>query len=313
MQNKNSSSLFPINRFHRENGVAGFIWRYIWGPTNLLLSFAPLAVLNFCQILGVVIYPVSRPLFRRYQRMIAYMIWGWWGFAVQKLCGLSVKVTGDDISGPENAIVICNHQEMSDIIVILCHAYNIGTVRRTTWMAKDVIRYVPGLGWGLAFLDTVFLKRNWSRDEAGIKATFAKIIENNLPIWMISFPEGTRITPAKLEKSREFARMRGLTPTQHVIMPRATGFYATVTGLRGHVSAVYSLTIGYHGRVPKLTEIIRGDVKEVGLHIRRIPIGEIPSERADISEWLLEEFRLKDRLLQQFVKDGSFPVSPKLP
>jgi 1-acyl-sn-glycerol-3-phosphate acyltransferase len=304
--------LFPLNRYHRESGIAGFVWSFIWGPLNVILSFAPLAVLNFCQMLGVVIWPFSRQAFRRYQRGIAYAVWGWWGFAVQKICGLKVVVTGDDISRPENAIVICNHQEMSDIIVILCHAYNIGTVKRTTWMAKDVLKYIPGLGWGMAFLDTVFLKRNWSRDEAGIKATFARIISNNLPVWMISFPEGTRVTPAKLAKSNEFARMRQLPPTKHVILPRATGFYATVTGLRSHVTAVYSLTIGYHGRVPKLTEIIRGDVKEVGLHIRRFPIDQIPADRSEISAWLMKEFQFKDRLLTEFKSRGCFPDQPSI-
>ena len=134
-----------------------------------------------------------------------------------------------------------------------------------------------------------------------------KISRNNLPVWMISFPEGTRVTPAKLAKSNEFARMRHLPPTEHVILPRATGFFATVTGLRSHVTAVYSLTIGYHGRVPKLTEIIRGDVKEVGLHIRRFPIDRIPGERSEISTWLMQEFQFKDRLLSEFKSRGSFP------
>lgn len=301
------SKIFPLNQFRREVGPASFVWKFIWGPINLFMSFAPLAILNVCQVLGLLIYPISVSTYRKYQRGIAFTIWGWWGFAAQRICGLRVKVSGDVLTEKENAIVICNHQGMSDIIVILCHAFNLGTVTRSTWMAKDVLRYVPGLGWGLAFLDTVFLKRNWAKDEAGIKATFSKIIENKLPIWMISFPEGTRISEDKMIRSREFARQRNQKPMEHVLMPRAMGFLASVAGLRGHISAIYSLTIGYPGRVPSLIEIIRGDIDEVGLHVRRIPIAEIPTDKAQAAQWLTDEFRIKDQLLDTFVRTGVFP------
>jgi 1-acyl-sn-glycerol-3-phosphate acyltransferase len=302
------SAMFPVNKFHRKTGWQRIAWSYIWGPTNIFLSFGPLLLLNFCQILGLVLYPFSKSAYRTYQRAIAFAIWGWWGFAVQRICGLEIVVSGDVIAEKENAIVICNHQEMADIIVILCFAFNQGTVTRTTWMAKNVIRYVPGLGWGLAFLDTVFLKRNWSRDEAGIRATFSKIIENKIPIWMTSFPEGTRISPEKIAKSQEFARKRNQPILRHVLTPRSLGFTATVTGLSGHVTAVYSLTIGYKGEVPGLTKIIRGDIKRVWLDVRRIPITEVPSEKHAGAQWLQHEFQVKDELLDYFHKHGSFPA-----
>jgi lysocardiolipin and lysophospholipid acyltransferase len=299
--------LFPLNKFHRQTGWQNLVWNYVWGPANILLSFGPLLLLNICQMLGLVLYPISKPAYRKFQRSIAFAIWGWWGFAVQRICGLEVVVSGDVISEKENAIVICNHQEMADIIVILCYAFNNGTVTRTTWMAKNIIRYVPGIGWGLSFLDTVFLKRNWARDEAGIRSTFSKIIENQIPIWMTSFPEGTRISSEKLAKSQEFARSRQQPVMNHVLSPRSLGFTATLTGLAGHVSAVYSLTIGYKDRIPGLAEIIRGDVKQVWLHVRRIPISEIPSEKVKSAKWLNQEFQIKDALLDFFRKHGSFP------
>lgn len=302
-------ALFPLNKFHRETGWQNLVWRYIWGPTNLLLSFGPLLILNFCQLLGLLIYPFSKNAYRKFQRGIAFAIWGWWGFAVQKICGLEVELSGEQITEKENAIVICNHQEMADIIVILCLAFNLGTVTRTTWMAKDVIKYVPGLGWGLAFLDTVFLKRDWARDEAGIRSTFSKIIENKIPIWMTSFPEGTRISPEKLAKSKEFSKKRNQPILNHVLSPRSLGFTATLTGLSGHVTAVYSLTIGYKGHMPGLANIIRGDIKKVWLHVRRIPIRDIPKEKHLSAQWLQSEFLVKDQLLEYFQKNGAFPLN----
>ena len=305
-------TLFPLNKFHRKTGWQSFVWRYIWGPTNLFMSFGPLLFLNFCQMFGLLIYPFSKNTYRKFQRGIAFAIWGWWGFAVQKICGLEVVISGDVITEKENAIVICNHQEMADIIVILCLAYKLGTVTRTTWMAKNAIRYGPGLGWGLAFLDTVFLKRNWARDEAGIKATFSKIIENKISIWMTSFPEGTRISPEKKAKSMDFARMHNQPVLNHVLNPRSLGFTSTLTGLSGHVTAVYSLTIGYKDNVPGLANIIRGDIKKVWLHVRRIPIGDIPKEKQLSAEWLQREFLVKDQLLDFFTKNAAFPLGRDL-
>ncbi len=302
------SALFPLNKFHRKTGWQSIVWSYIWGPTNLLLTFAPLLILNLCQMLGLLLYPFSKNTYRKFQRAMAFAIWGWWGFAVQRICGLEVVLSGDVIFEKENAIVICNHQEMADIVVILCFAFNLGTVDRITWMAKNVIRYVPGLGWGLAFLDTVFLKRNWARDEAGIRATFSKIIENQIPIWMTSFPEGTRISSEKIAKSKEFARKRHQPILNHVLSPRSLGFTATLTGLSGHVSAVYSLSIGYKDEVPSLTKIIRGDVKKVWLHIRRIPISEVPTDVDLGAQWLHQEFLVKDGLLDYFHKNSAFPL-----
>jgi len=299
--------LLPLNKFHRTSGWQNIVWNYVWGPINLILSFLPLLILNLFQILGLAIYPFSKSTYRKFQRGIAFAIWGWWGFAAQRICGLEIVVNDDVISEKENAIVICNHQEMADIIVILCYAFNLGTVSRTTWMAKNALRYVPGLGWGLAFLDTVFLKRNWARDETGIRSTFSKIIEYKIPIWMTSFPEGTRMSPEKLAKAKDFARQRNLPVLNHVLNPRSLGFTATLTGLSGHVSAIYSLTIGYKDEVPSLTKIIRGDIKKVWLHVRRIPIAEIPSEKVQGGQWLRQEFLLKDELLEFFKKNDAFP------
>ena len=301
-------ALFPLNKFHKQSGWQNLVWRYIWGPTNLLISFGPLLILNIWQILGLSIYPFSRSVFETFQRGIAFAIWGWWGFAVQKICGLEIVVTGDVITEKENAIVICNHQAMADIIVIICYAFKLGTVSRTTWMAKNVIRYIPGIGWGLAFLNTIFLKRNWARDEAGIRTTFSKITENKFPIWMTSFPEGTRISSEKIAQSKEYASKRSQPILQHVLAPRSLGFTATITGLSGHVSAVYSLTIGYKDGIPPLTKFIRGDVKKVWLHIRRIPISEVPGDKTQGARWLHNEFKTKDDLLDYFQKHSSFPV-----
>lgn len=46
---------------------------------------------------------------------------------------------------------------------------------------------------------------------------------------------------------------------------------------------------------------------EVHMHLRRIPIEEIPSSDSDIAPWLIDAFQLKDQLLTDFITNGHFP------
>lgn len=199
--------------------------------------------------------------------------------------------------------MIANHQGMADIIVALCIAYSCKMVSHTTWLAKDVLKWVPGVGWGMAFLDCIFLKRDWAADAQRIKETFSKVVESGFPIWLISFPEGTRLTQKKLQASNARAAKQGLAASKYVLRPRTKGFIATMSGLRNSVDAVYDMTIGYVDRKPSLTAIIRGDIDAVHVHVDRFAIADLPAEEG-LSSWLRERFELKDKRMSQFKKTG---------
>ena len=91
----------------------------------------------------------------------------------------------------------------------------------------------------------IFVKRAWTRDKATILATFSRILENRVPIWLISFVEGTRFTPDKLIRSQQWAAEKGVFQPHHVLTPKVKGFVASIEGLRPHLDAVYDVTIGY--------------------------------------------------------------------
>ena len=50
------------------------------------------------------------------------------------------------------------------------------------------------------------------------KQTFARFSEQNIPLWLMIFAEGTRITPAKLARSQDLARQRGLSTGDQVLV-----------------------------------------------------------------------------------------------
>ena len=170
-----------------------------------------------------------------------------------------------------------------------------------SWMAKKIIKYVPGVGWGMLFLDCLFLERDWASDKESIRRTFAKLRHNRIPLWFLSFPEGTRFSPEKLQASRRYARSIGRPEPRHVLLPRTKGFVATVEGLRGHVSAIYDITIGYGPEgVPTMGQYIQGLSNRCYLHVRRFPMDEVPEEPEALADWLLHRFSVKDEFLDQF-------------
>jgi hypothetical protein len=127
-----------------------------------------------------------------------------------------------------------------------------------------------------------------------------------VPLWLVSFVEGTRITPAKLERSQNYAEATGLEPPNHVLIPRTKGFVASVQALRQSLDAVYDVTIGYPDGVPTLWQYIKGHARVAHLHIRRYPIAELPTRAAGLAQWLIRQFGEKDRLLERFYATHSF-------
>jgi 1-acyl-sn-glycerol-3-phosphate acyltransferase len=284
-----------------------FVRVWIWGPVALTTAFAPLALAQVLQIASLVVRPFSMPLFRRVNTTIAGGVWGYWAWMLEHMAGTEIERSGDPLPTREDAIVLSNHQEMGDVVIIMCLALGARSVAHMKWLVKDIVKYVPGVGWGMMFLDCVFLKRDWARDATTIKRVFSRIADNRLPVWLVSFPEGTRSTPAKLRENQARDHARGRRVYQHLLRPRSKGFAASVTGLRAHVKAVYSVTIGYHGEVPTLVGLIRGDARKVSVHVRRFPIESMAADEAGLSAWLEEEFRAKDQLLGDFAANGRFP------
>ncbi|MBI5544560.1 MAG: acyltransferase [Deltaproteobacteria bacterium] len=268
--------------------------------------FGSLLAFNAAQTASLVMRPLSRRTFRRFNRWAADTWWGWSVEATKILYGTRLEASGDVIPERENAIVLVNHQQMADIPFLLAFARSKGRLGDVKWFAKKSIMYVPGVGWGMWFLDCPFLDRDWTRDQASIGRTFGHLLRDDVPLWLVSFPEGTRLTPQKLEAGRDYAARQGIAPLRHLLLPRTKGFVASVHGLRSHITAVYDLTLGYERGVPTLWQYMKGYSRRAHLHARRYPIETLPVDDAGLAEWLLARFREKDELLERFYATGAF-------
>ncbi|MFH1532829.1 MAG: lysophospholipid acyltransferase family protein [Pseudomonadota bacterium] len=277
------------------------------GTAAFLGLFPPLLVINVVQTLSVVLLPFSRPTFRRVNRGCANLWWSMCVVGARRFFGTRVEITGDGVPADEDTILLCNHQSMADIPILFDLAWRKGRLGDLKWYVKDVLKFVPGIGWGMLFLDCLFIKRAWTEDKARIRRIFRRIVSGRVPIWIVSFAEGTRFTPAKAARSAAYAAEKGLPVLRHTLLPRTKGFVATLEGLGDHANAILDCTIGYPDGVPTLWQWAKGYVPRVSLHVRRFPINALPRDDEGRADWLMERYVEKDRLLAEFESRGRFP------
>jgi 1-acyl-sn-glycerol-3-phosphate acyltransferase len=307
--NKKEPENMPLKPLPEPDSWLARLKGFVSGLIASTFLFSTLIGFNVLQTLSLVIKVFSPKVFRRLNQQMARIWWGLCALGAEKVYGTKWIMSGDDVPKQENAIVVLNHQEMADITVIFSFARAKGRVGDLKWFVKDILKYVPGVGWGMLFLDCPFIKRDWTADKDYIHGVFKNLLNYNVPVWLMTFAEGTRVRPEKIARSREYAEKQGMTPLEHVLIPRTKGFVASVQSLRGHVDAVYDLTIGYVGGVPTLWQWIKGYVRKVHLDVRRYAIDTMPEDGAALSDWLIKRFEEKDRLLDYFYSNRAFPAT----
>jgi len=277
------------------------------GAVFFTLLLALILACNLAQMLSVPLLLVSRRAVRAVNRAAGGAWWAACDLLGQHMLGVEVVLSGDDPPPRENVLVTANHQSMSDVPSLFRLARRKGRIGDLKWFVKDSLKYVPGLGWGMMLLDCVFLKRDWRRDEPRVRAQLARFRQERIPIWTLSFAEGTRVRPKKLAEAADYAAAKGLAPLRHLIFPRTKGFTLTVDSLRDHLDAVYDATIGYEGGVPSIQQWCRGEVRRVRVHVRRFPIEALPQGEEALAEWLRARWYEKDALLDHFYREGRWP------
>jgi len=297
----------PLKPLTAPDSVTGKIKGGLSSTLAFIFLFPTLMLGNLLQMTSLIIRPFSLRYSSILNRWIANTWWGWCDSWVGIFYNTTVDISGDDIPNKENAIVLSNHQDMSDIPVIFRLARRKKRLGDLKWFVKDSLKYFPGVGWGMYFLDCLFIKRNWTSDKGLIKSVFASVLKNKIPLWVVTFAEGTRVKPHKIEASQKFAAKRNLPKLNHVLLPRTKGFVATCEGLGGHVDAVYDLTIGYETGVPTIFQWSKGYVKNVHLHVKRFSLNELPKDNQELSDWLINLYVEKDKLLEDFYQNGKFP------
>jgi 1-acyl-sn-glycerol-3-phosphate acyltransferase len=223
-----------------------------------------------------------------------------------------------DIDMPEGLdhkghyLVTCNHQSWVDILALQkCFNRRLPVL---TFFLKHELVYIPLLGFAWWALDYPFMRR-YSREQVAKNPSLAgKDLERarvacerlrEIPFAMMSFPEGTRFSPEKRDKTGS--------PYQNLLKPKVGGIGVVFYALGDRLQSMIDVTVIYPeksegGRAPSFWDLLTGKVSQVVVRAREL---EIPQHlvgrnfrkdrniRRELEEWINRVWQEKDVLIGQ--------------
>ena len=145
----------------------------------------PISIVLFATLL---LFTFPFPLTSRWallQHWVKFILW--W---LHLTCRLKHEVQGLEHATEGPAIVFAKHQSTWETIALQ------SIFPLQVWVAKRELLWLPFFGWGLALMKCIAIKRGTGR--AAIKQLIqqgkARLDEG---IWIVIFPEGTRIPPGQ--------------------------------------------------------------------------------------------------------------------
>jgi 1-acyl-sn-glycerol-3-phosphate acyltransferase len=153
---------------------------------SLIFSITMIISTIVIAVLLVLFSPTSFFVRSRLARVYACFIVA----ALKIICGIDYKVSGRENIPDGSGIILSKHQSTWETYALQLF------FPPQVWVLKRELLWVPFFGWGLALLKPIAIDRS-----SGRKAVI-QIIEqgkNRLDagIWVVIFPEGTRIAPGQ--------------------------------------------------------------------------------------------------------------------
>jgi 1-acyl-sn-glycerol-3-phosphate acyltransferase len=220
-------------------------------------------------------------------------------------------------------LVVSNHQSWVDILVLQrCFNRRLPLLR---FFLKRQLFWVPVLGLCWWALDFPFMRRA-SREELERRpelrgrdlesARRACELFRDVPVAMMSFPEGTRRKGSKAQSNDAY---------RHLLRPKAGGLGQVIYALGDQLDACVDVTLAYEingseGEPPGFWGLLRGDIDRIRVHVglRPIPSALIGKDfttdrdaRIDLQRWISGIWSEKDALLDAwFSPSADNPRTP---
>jgi len=204
-------------------------------------------------------------------------------------------------------LVTINHRSWADIPVLLKALTD--RVPFPVVFAKRQMFWVPIVGTALWALDYPIMKRFSRRQLARHPEKRGLDLETTRqscrkyqfrPVAIWNFIEGTRFT---VEKHRQQN-----SPYRHLLRPKTGGLAFAIQAMEGRITRLLDVTIVYPQGITNFWSYLRGEVRQVSVHLREIAIPEHllhgryredPDYRETVKEWLAHIWREKDDLIDQ--------------
>lgn len=157
---------------------------------SILFFLGMVSTIPIATLMGLLVAPF--PFKIRYAVLSQWAIFAiWW---LKLTCNLDYRVTGlDQIREIDNGIIFSKHQSAWETLAFQA------IFPPQVWVLKRSLLWIPLFGWGLALLKPIAIDRG-----AGRKA-LQQVVEQGIDrlsqgIWVVIFPEGTRLPPGKRKK-----------------------------------------------------------------------------------------------------------------
>jgi 1-acyl-sn-glycerol-3-phosphate acyltransferase len=249
----------------------------------------------------------------RVRRFLARLPVAW--IAINNGIFTLMRITQWDIEVPPGLdrdgcyLVLSNHQSWADVL-ILQRGFN----RRLPFLrffVKKALIWLPFLGAAWWALDMPFMQRYSKEQLEHHPELKGRDLENarqacekfrQMPVAMMTFPEGTRFSTAKRVQQNSSYRM--------LLEPHIGGIGQVLYALGDELDALIDVTIVFPGRggavAPTLWQVLSGQVDRIVVRARQLPIPLTlrgrnfrtdPDFRLELEQWVAQLWRDKDELI----------------
>jgi len=218
-------------------------------------------------------------------------------------------------------LVSCNHRSWVDILV-LQRCFNRRLPLLRFFLKRELIR-VPFLGVAWWALDFPFMRRDSKASLARRPGLKGRDLENarkacakfrDIPVAMMNFPEGTRFSIEKRDRSQS--------PFRNLLLPRIGGMGQVLYALGEQLDALVDVTIVYPqadpaAAAPTFWDLLTGRVSRIvaRAQLRDIPANLLgrdfrsdPQFRRDLETWIMRMWEEKDALIDQLQSPQDSPA-----
>jgi 1-acyl-sn-glycerol-3-phosphate acyltransferase len=182
-----------------------------------------------------------------------------------------------------------------------------GRIPYIKFFLKKELIWVPIMGLAWWALDFPFMKRFTKEEIAKKPELKGKDIEITRKackkfktdyVTVMTFPEGTRITPEKHDKQKS--------PYKHLLKPKAGGLSFTISAMGDKFHRLLNVTIVYPDGIMSMWDFLCGKVRKVDVFVETLPIPENFS-KADLEDkkfqkefldWLNGMWLKKDKFIE---------------
>ena len=156
---------------------------------SILFNLGMLIITPIFSVLAILLFPLPAVLHSRIISSWAYLAMFW----LKVTCGLSFRVIGKENIPHHACIVLAKHQSAWETI-----AFQV-IFPPQIWVMKRSLLLIPFLGWAFAALKAIAI------DRAAGREALKQMVEQGKDrlargLWVVIFPEGTRIAPGKKGK-----------------------------------------------------------------------------------------------------------------